>query len=298
MVRIKELFEQNQIGLTMYSPDALQSRLLGQLDHAIYDHTGFQVVYRQWLQHDYNSIVRFYTPSNEAVPEFKDPNEMARKYAEIPVETLQAGHLVVRHYLSGASLLTLWQGEQALERLSKLKGRTQPAESGADTLRGRFWCDNGVCNLVHVSDNLTEAEHELKTLQLDSIFDQTAEVYPLMEVNPVPMNTIAHSGIIVVCEVVKRVLGSLKASPQFAFELPESGNARETNERLTGLLQRQVDEHLPNYLKEFIQAYLAGDIGQVSHLLKQVPVTAWEGFAIQCGAINRDTWNKTSAESA
>jgi nucleoside diphosphate kinase len=288
MALLGELFRDQQAGLTVYSPDCAQSRLWGNLDHAIHAATGFQIVRRHWISHDINSILRFYSGPDGAPPAEQDPAAAIHKYDNIPAETLQYGHLVTRLLLMGPALVTIWRGDDAIPALLRSKGKTQPAEAAAGSIRGGFWCDNGVCNLVHSSDDTAEAERELAALKLDHWLDEDVGHYPLLDPIPAPAAYVAHSGISVVCDVVNRLLiaGNAECMP---IRLPASGGARETNQQLTVHLRQTAARHATT--APFIDAFLAGDLIAVTAMLKSLPVTRWEHFAIQCGAVNRDRWN-------
>jgi len=288
MANLKALFHNGQVGFTVYSPDCAQSRLWGNLDHAIHDATGFQAIYRQWINHDVNSITRFYNSGGVEPTNEQDPDEYARKFDAIPAADLKYGHLVMKLFLSGPCLLTIWQGESsdgAIPTLFKLKGRTQPAQAASESIRGRFWCDNGVCNLLHVSDDLAEAERELKAVGVWDALDVERTPLPLIEPIPAPTDYVAHSGISVVCDVVNRLL----AGEKIDVYLPPSGDAKETNAALTPILREAAQRWPKN--APFIEAFLRGDLVAVSAMMKKLPVTKWEYFIIQCGAINRDTWD-------
>lgn len=291
MTTLKQLFEKRQLGFTVYSPDCTHSRLWGNLDHTIHTATGFQVVYRQWINHDINSIDRFYSgPGEEPAPN-SSPETAAQKYDSIPAEDLKYGHLVVKLFLSGPSLLTLWRGENVIETLSALKGATHPAQADMASIRGRFWCDNAVCNLIHVSDDYQEAERELGAVRLLPVLDVEAAPAPLIEAAAAPTHYAGHSGISVVCDVVNRMLAAMGTIDRLAVQLPSSGDAKETHRRLTDILEESARRLPESVIAHFIQAYLAGDVVAVSWMLKQLPVTKWEHFIIQCGAITRDKWN-------
>jgi nucleoside diphosphate kinase len=206
MAVLRDLFQDQQAGLTVYSPDCAQSRLWGNLDHAIHAATGLQIVRRHWINHDINSSLRFYAGPEDEPPAAQDPAEAIRKYDSIPAETLQYGHLVMKLLIMGPSLVTIWRGEQAIPTLLRVKGTTQPAEAAAGSIRGGFWCDNGVCNLVHTSDDPAEAERELAALQLDHWLDEDAGHAALIDPIPAPQAYVAHSGIAIVCDVVIRRL--------------------------------------------------------------------------------------------
>jgi nucleoside diphosphate kinase len=289
MTLLKELLPEQQVGLTVYLPDCAPSRLWGHLDQAIHEATGFQIVRRVWIRHDINSILRFYQRPGDEPPAEQDPAEARVKYDNIPSEILQYGHLMVKLLMQGPSLLTLWRGENVIPTLLDLKGKTQPAEAAAHTLRGRFWCDNGVCNLVHSSDDPAEFRRELAAVRLEHWLDEEIGFAPLLQPGPTPAGYVAHSGIIVATEVVNRLL-SINHQPLIPIQLPPSGNAQETNQQFTQLLREAAGRY--GSVAPFIEAFLTGHIVTVTHLLQSLPVTQWEHFVIQCGAINRDSWNK------
>lgn len=293
MTTLSALFEKRQIGFTVYSPDCAPSRMWGNLDHAIHQATGFQAVSRRWINHDINSISRFYRGDdpNEPEPPEQDSEEAARKYETVPVENLQYGHLVARLFLGGPSLLTLWHGENAIETLLALKGATHPPLAAPESIRGRFWCDNGVCNLMHVSDNEAEAERELKAVRLWPLLDDELAALPLLDARSTPTHYVAHSGIVVLCDLVNRLLLTIPKAEKLAVALPPSGDAKETNAKLTALLQSTAQRTDALEITQLINAYLAGDVVTVTGMLKTMPVTKWEHFSIQCGAITRYKWN-------
>lgn len=288
MTTLKALFANGQAGFTVYSPDCAQSRLWGNLDHAIHDTTGFQPVYRQWINHDINSIMRFYSGGDDDAPTEQDPEAAMKKYENIPAEDLKYGHLVVRLFLSGPSLLTVWQGERdMIGALLRLKGATHPAAAAPQSIRGRFWCDNAVCNLLHTSDDLAEAERELRAVHVS--LDREAAPMPLIEPIPAPVSYAAHSGLSVLCDVMNRVL--LGEGEKLVVDLPTSGDARETHHVLTRVFREAAERSSPSAVSQLINAYLAGEVVTVTRMLKRMPVTKWEHFIIQCGAITRDQWN-------
>jgi nucleoside diphosphate kinase len=292
MTMLKQLLSEEKVGLTVYSPDCIQSRLWGNLDSRISDATGLQVGYRTWIYHDVNSVERFYRADDEDEPAnpqtTESPIERARKLEDVPAEKLQAGHLVVRLLVSGSSLLTIWHGDNAIQKLLAIKGRTHPAQAEAQTIRGSFWCDNAVCNLIHSSDSAAELERELKAVGLGELLDSAPKMGRLAQVRPQAYPT--HSGIVSVCDVVKRVLEISDDAELFEYELPSSGDAHETMQYLTSLLQTAAAKMSGHPVAGFIESYLRGDIVAVTAAMKQMPVTKWEHFVIQCGTLSRDRW--------
>jgi nucleoside diphosphate kinase len=292
MALLKQLLTQDAVGLTVYSPDCIQSRLWGNLDNRITEATGLQVGYRIWIYHDVNSVERFYRADDEDEPAnpqtIESPIERARKLEDVPAEKLQSGHLVVRLLISSPSLLTIWHGDNAIQKLLTLKGRTHPAQAEPHTIRGSFWCDNAVCNLIHSSDSAAELERELKAVGLGELLNSEPKMGRLAQVRPEAYPT--HSGIVSMCDVVNRVLEITSDIPLLEYELPQSGVASETMQYLTSLLQAAVVKMSGHPTAGFIEAYLCGDIVAVTAAMKQMPVTKREHFVIQCGTLSRDRW--------
>ncbi len=274
------------IGLTVYSPDCAQSRLWGNLDHAIAQATAFSPIYRRWIHHDYNSVMRFYAEGDGEIPQTDDPEAAARKYDRIPAETLQYGHLVVKLLLAGPSLLTIWRGDDAVKRLLALKGKTHPALAGSGEIRRRFWNDNAVCNLIHSSDSIDDVAREFQVLGLSDVLDIQSGKKPLTLLEPIPLpdRYVSHSGIVVMYDVIRRMLATQGAILPAPVSLPASGDAHATNRLFSAALADIAD------IKDAIAAFLKGDIVQLMAHLPTMPVTSWERFVILCGAINRDEW--------
>ena len=142
---------------------------------------------------------------------------------------------------------------------------------------------------------------ELAALKLDHWLDEEAGQVPLIDPIPAPIAVVAHSGISIVCDVVKRVLsvGTLRQAqgPQLkSIDLPASGSAKESNHQLTVHLRETAASHPDT--APFINAFLAGDLITVTEMLESLPITSWEQFAIQCGTVNRDRWTSTRKQSA
>ncbi|MEM8858434.1 MAG: hypothetical protein AAGD96_08940, partial [Chloroflexota bacterium] len=163
----------------------------------------------------------------------------------------------------------------------------QPAAADPKSIRGNFWCDNGGCNLVHSSDDTAEAIRELEALKLSHWLDEPVSQLSLMGPRLDPIDYVPHSGIAIVCDIVKRAL-SAAHDPISAVRLPVSGNAVETNHVLTQHLEQVAAEF--SAVAPLLNAFLHGDVIATSNLLNSMPVTDWERLVIQCGAINRGYW--------
>lgn len=288
MTALREKLHQGQVGLTMYSPDAIHSHLWRNLDHEIHTKTGLQVGCRQWIYHNVGSITAFYRDDGgQATDEPQPDAPKTINLDEIPVEQLKTGHFVAKLFTSGPSLLTLWHGGDAIAQLLRLKGRTHPADAGAEAIRGRFWCDNAVCNLLHSSDDMAELERELKALRLGHVLDAEPTFGRLADLRPVDKRYVGHSSIVILCEVINRMLAAMGAEP-LRIELPESGDARETMQDLSQLLNAAAGGDAQ--VDALLRAYFAGDLATVTAMLPTLPVTSWEHFVLQCGVLSMDAW--------
>lgn len=292
---VYDLLEKQQVGYTLYTQDAIQSRLWGHLDHAIQDQTGFEIIHRQWINQDINTIMRFYSDGGEHHTFEPDTQAAVCRYDNLPVKTIQPGHLVVKNFITGPALLTVWRGDNVISTLSDLKGATHPAQADAGAIRGRFWCDNAVLNLIHVSDNESEAIREFDAIHASSILQQPADGFPerLMPPNTDPTAHVNHSGIFTVLKVMRRMAMCEYNSPPLRIFLPESGDVQETHQRVHNALIDLCRTTRRDDISTFINNYLAGNLVAVTENLRNLPVTRWEKFVIQCGAITRETWNNS-----
>ncbi|GAB5493516.1 MAG: hypothetical protein Phog2KO_37310 [Phototrophicaceae bacterium] len=284
---LKQDIIQNQAGLSIYSPDATQSQLWGHLDHHIHDKTALKPVFRQWIYHDIPSITLFY--GGEVTEETR--KRARHDYDKIPLSDLQYGHLVVKLFITGASLLTIWQGEDAIEQLLKVKGKTHPADSAQATVRGSLWCDNSVCNLMHSSDTPDEVLRELEALDIDNILDRKMQATDLIPKQALASNYRANSSLIIALHTINRFLITVKHSSPIEFNLAVSGDARETMRTLSPLLNAVTQDYPNTLIADFVTAYFEGDIVRLTPLLHQLPLTTWESFVMQCGTLTRKQWD-------
>jgi hypothetical protein len=81
-------------------------------------------------------------------------------------------------------------------RLVALKGATYPADAAEGTIRRSFWCDNGICNLVHMSDNPGVTAHQLRIAGFDAA--APSDDFELQQ------ERINHSGIVMLLRTLRR----------------------------------------------------------------------------------------------
>lgn len=281
-----KLFEDNRLGFTVYTPDTVQSHLIGNIDHHIQLHTGLTPGFRQWIRHDVASLTAFY--GGEVTEETK--TKTLFDYENVPFEDVQYGHLFTRFSLMGGALVTFWQGDAAIEKLLAIKGKTDPAESPANTIRGSFWCDNAICNLSHCSDDLVDAERELNILKLTQVFEQKSRPTELFPAIDDPRPFVTHSAIYHVSQLVNRLLLNDGIAPIEAALLA-SHDSKDNMSHLIGVLESVMQDYPRTDISLFIEHYLEGHFVDVSIALQTMPVSRWESLMIQCGVITRDKWN-------
>lgn len=290
METIRQLLAGDCAGLTVYTPDCAPDRLWGALERTIRVETGLDVVLRTWIHHDVLSLRCFYGSGPGGIFPEGDLNEARHRYENVPPGELRPWHLLAELYAHGPALLTIWRGQGATRALAKIKGATHPADADPLSIRGRFHCDNGICNLIHASDDTAEVERELTVLELQQVLDQPAHALdPLSVTTSVAMP--AHSGIATLCAVVERLLWTETGTTSLGCALPDGGGARETMRVCSGALIRVANEHPQPFVAGFIEAFLSGDVVAVTAASRIAPTTRWERFVLQCGAMSRAKWN-------
>lgn len=284
--------DKGRIGLTVYSPDCTQSRLWGNLDHFIQAQTDAQIVHRQWIYHDYNTIMAFYNEDGADIP-YRDPDEAKQGYDNIAPQDLKYGHLTAKLFMSGASLLTLWQGDTIIERLLPIKGATHPSEADTNSVRGGFWCDNGVCNLMHSSDNPDEARRELEAINCATVLEQEPTPQSGFQTISNPVDYVPHSAIVILYQLVNRLL-MVRGEGGIQIQLDSSGNAKAIYEMLSTQLDTVVTRTDHDEIIRVVQAYRAGNLVDLDAMRPTLPLTSWEAFVLQCGAITIEKWKQST----
>jgi nucleoside diphosphate kinase len=270
-VRIDTELAAGSLALVIFLPDAISSQLVGLVERWIRDRTACAPIARRWFTYTDEALRRFYAD-----------------VADKPFWPL-----ISRFFSAGPCLATLWHGESAAQRMPATKGLTHPARCSEATVRGRFWCDNALTNLVHASDSHTELARELgvlRSLQPD-FFDgalSTRALPPFADWGrPVPR----HSGILTLCSLVQRFL-STQGTAFAELDLPENESARETMSRAEAWLD-ETRTNTPVAVATSAEAYLAGtaEAAQLIAALKAVvPVDPWEELILTAGLLSRSEW--------
>lgn len=271
MPSIERLLRSGHATLSVYSPDAVRGGLINLLDQAIHQRLDCLPIRRAWVRFGEDTIESFYSNSiAQIIPNF---------------------YLINRLFTSGPSLATLWHGYEVLAKMPTIKGHRHPAQAALGTIRASFWCDNPVCSLIHVSDNLTELYRELDVLH-EADTDllnayESLESLLLADNTPKP----CHNGIRVLCEIVHRILSCSNeecALPPWCA----AKDSRQTMEECDQWLRR-VYPLLKPTLSDAISRFLIADISPknlVVTLETVVQLTHWEHLLLRCAVIARKGW--------
>lgn len=162
--------------LVILKPDAVQRGLIGEIIKRI-ESTGLKLVGlklvmardEQCWQH-YNKDEAWFLSKGAKVVE-------NRQVAGLPIEkeAIEYGRdiigALVNFMTCGPVLPMVWEGNQAVGIVKKLVGSTEPLSSDGGTIRGDYTIDSfdlanfdsrAVRNLIHCSDQVDEAEREIK----------------------------------------------------------------------------------------------------------------------------------------
>lgn len=265
-------FERDLAALTVYTPDTVRSQLIGHLDHFICAQTGFSPFLRFWTRHDMYTAEQFYRNRIPVIAEW---------------------HLVTRLLVSGPSLVTIWMGHSCFEVMNALKGSAHPADANPGTIRGRFWCDNSVCNLIHVSDDAERAIREFDILQANSLRHRAvAECHALTESRE-PVGLVRHCALLELRRAILRMVDTSHVPCIPGQELSACSSSavlfRYARRKLEEVAGR--DPEIAEVLDFYFQGKRAQFLGWLDAF---VPLTDWERFVIECGLVDAQRWTRLS----
>lgn len=135
--------ESQKAALIILSPDAIQANMIRPITDFLFEKIGLFPRYKFSISHTNKTIREFYKNSNIEKRRFEILDQL---------------------FLSGESIGFVYEGENLYETLTFIKGLSHPAKCKTDQIRGFFWCDSKVFNLIHSSDNSQEALRELEIL--------------------------------------------------------------------------------------------------------------------------------------
>lgn len=254
--------ERPWLAMCIQAPDALASGLCHMLDRHVAEQTGLALQAAVIRVHDAGSIRAFYSVSGgTAGPHWP------------LVEALYDGRPV---------RIAWWAGDRALTLLQGIKGRTQPAESGPETIRGRFWCDNPVANLIHVSDSEEAMAREGRILAALPAGRLPGQAAPRRA-----WDWTRHSAL---PTLVRLLASDLGLDPHRLLALPRSGDAAETARRSVRALRR-LAASAPAAAR-LVEAYLDGEGGPLEEFIDRRPIKAWDALVLRAGLHAAAAWRR------
>lgn len=159
----------------MFKPDAVQRGLMGDLIKR-FEATGLKCTTMKMFMADEDRLFRHYNKDDEwfqkkgagLVEDLKAQNiEVTKEPIEYGKDLIRAN---AKFMMSAPVVAMVWEGNQAVAVIKKLVGSTEPATSDVGTVRGDYTIDSyshaafedrAVRNLVHCSDEVSEAEREI-----------------------------------------------------------------------------------------------------------------------------------------
>ncbi len=161
--------------LVILKPDAIQRGLIGELIRR-FENTGLKMVALKMLKateeqcwSHYNKDDKWFLTKGELlIKNRKDKNMPIEKEAIEYGKDIIGG--LVKFMTASPLIAMVFTGNQAIGIVKKLVGGTEPLTSDVGTIRGDFTLDSyelsnydqrAVRNLIHCSDQISEAEREI-----------------------------------------------------------------------------------------------------------------------------------------
>jgi nucleoside-diphosphate kinase len=157
-------------------PDAIQRGLIGESIKR-FEAAGLKLVAMKFALADEDTLWKHY---NKDEAWFQKKGEVTIKNRQdmgmpIEKEAIEYGKDIIRALVKfmscGPVVQMIWEGNQAIGVIKKIVGGTEPTTSDVGTIRGDLTLDSyelanrderAVRNLVHCSDEVSEAEREIK----------------------------------------------------------------------------------------------------------------------------------------
>lgn len=156
-------------------PDGIQRGLVGEIIKR-YERTGLKLVGMRFGMADAAKFWEHYNKDDEwflkkGTKIYEDKKAAGQVVDKEPIEYGKdiIGQLVT-FMTAGPVLMMVWEGNQAVAVIKKLTGGTEPSTSDVGTIRGDLTIDSyeiasvdsrAVRNLIHCSDQVSEAEREI-----------------------------------------------------------------------------------------------------------------------------------------
>lgn len=156
-------------------PDAIQRNLIGDIISRI-ERTGLKIIALKMLVANEDVLWNHYNKDDAWFLEKGNIAIESRKSQALPIEkeAIEYGKDILRANIefmtSGPVIAFIVQGNQAVGIVKKIVGGTEPLTSDVGTIRGDYTIDTyslansssrAVRNLIHCSDQVSEAEREI-----------------------------------------------------------------------------------------------------------------------------------------
>ena len=274
---LAELVDAGDATFSVFSPDATRSGLVRAIVGFVEESTGAVPISSFPVRHTAGSIERFYIHSVAG--------------------NLPHWYLVSRLFQFGTSVGVLWVGPDVQKALSALKGSSHPAEAIDGTIRSMYWCDNAVCNLIHVSDGPSDVEEELTSVGQGGLLDRYVSFPPAkvrVQVREKRRAEPRHCGVLMALTMAQRSATVVSAN-SIVPSRPIDEDARELQELGQESLLRTAEENVG--LRDFIEGYLCGDLARMRTHARRLTANRWERFVLDCGCVGRKVWNRSDLRS-
>lgn len=156
-------------------PDTVQRSLMGEVIRR-FERTGLKCTAMKMIIADEATLQKHYNKDDDWF--LKKGNRIIEdmKAHNLPIEkeAIEYGKDIIRtivHYMTAAPVvMMIWEGNKAIDIITKIVGTTEPSTADIGTIRGDYTVDSythsaienrAVRNLIHCSDVPVEAEREI-----------------------------------------------------------------------------------------------------------------------------------------
>jgi len=177
--------------IILIKPDGVKRGLIGEIISRI-EKRGLKIIALEMFQATRDQIDKHYPKDKKwitrigekTLKNFKDYNTDVKKQMKtddpFKIGTMVRGWLIT-FMVSGPMVKIVVEGIHAIEMVRKIVGSSLPSEADMGTIRGDFSVDDATAanrdkraihNIVHASENPSEAKHELALwFSIEDIFD-------------------------------------------------------------------------------------------------------------------------------
>jgi len=153
----------------LLKPDALERRLVGKILQR-YEESGIEILNIRYYRQAGDDLIRRHYPDSMALAIARKAQTAVEDIADLEAYGLKVLKRLRRYVTRGPVIALRLGGEDAIQRVRRVTGYTDPSTAEEDTIRGDFGVDSikksaeegRACeNLIHASGNAEEAEAEL-----------------------------------------------------------------------------------------------------------------------------------------